>query len=167
MPQLDFHNPLTLSQVAWMFVIFALLYLLLAFWALPKVGIVVDSRAARIAGDLEAARDAKAKADAFAAELIRATRQAHDEAQARIADALHAVKTRAAEQARDMQAHFDQQLADAEKRIGQARQTALSGLHQVVVDTTQSVLTRLIHHTADPAAVDTAVGGIFAAHKIA
>ena len=38
MPQLDFANPLTTSQVVWGAIIFVVLYILLSRIALPKVG---------------------------------------------------------------------------------------------------------------------------------
>ncbi|MDE8345411.1 MAG: hypothetical protein POH28_04440, partial [Acidocella sp.] len=63
MPQMDFHNPLTLSQVEWMVVILLLLYGVLAGWALPGMGKVLAVRADVIARDLAAAQAAKALAD--------------------------------------------------------------------------------------------------------
>ena len=64
MPQLDFANPLTTSQVVWGVIIFAVLYVLLARIGLPKVGEVIEQRARHIAADLETAQKSKAQADA-------------------------------------------------------------------------------------------------------
>ena len=72
MPQLDFANPLTTSQVVWMAVIFGVLYYLLSAWALPQVASVLDDRAARIGADLDSARLAKLNADTAATELQEA-----------------------------------------------------------------------------------------------
>jgi len=69
MPQLDFANPLTTSQVVWGAIIFALLYILLSRIALPKVGEVLDERARHIAADLETARASKSRADEAANEV--------------------------------------------------------------------------------------------------
>ena len=63
MPQLDFANPLTTSQVVWGAIIFAVLYIVLSRIALPKVGAVIEERARHIAADLETAQAAKARAD--------------------------------------------------------------------------------------------------------
>ena len=63
MPQLDFGNPLTVAQVVWMFLIFGALYLMLANWALPMVGEVIDSREQRVLADLDSARLSKEQAD--------------------------------------------------------------------------------------------------------
>ena len=81
MPQLDFANPLTLFQVAWMAVIFLVLYFALSRWALPQVANVIEARGARIAADLEVAREAKTRADQAVVELTSATKQAHAQAQ--------------------------------------------------------------------------------------
>lgn len=158
MPQLNFHNPLTLDQVGWMIVIFAILYLLLWLWALPLVAKVVEGRAASIKSDLEAAQQAKAEADATVLELTRATREAHAAAQARIAEAVGRAKSEAAEQARVATERLDAQLGEAEARIGQARQAAMGALRDVARETTEAIVARLIGRPAAPAALDTAVG---------
>ncbi len=80
MPQLDFSDPLLLSQVVWLAIIFLALYLLLSRWALPQVAEVLDERARRIKGDLEAARAAQEEA--------LAARNAHAEAPTAIAQAI-------------------------------------------------------------------------------
>ena len=77
MPQLDFKNVLLRSQVVWLVIIFVLLYVLLSRWALPKIATVLEKRASTIEGDLNAARSAKASADAAVAELTAKTREAH------------------------------------------------------------------------------------------
>jgi F-type H+-transporting ATPase subunit b len=64
MPQLDFSNPLMLSKLVWMLIIFGLLFYVLKTYALPQVAAVLDERAARIAADLNAARDAQAAGEA-------------------------------------------------------------------------------------------------------
>jgi len=68
MPQLDFSTWLTVSQVVWGAIIFALLYVLLSRTGLPLVASVLEERATRISKDLDEARAAKASADAGMAE---------------------------------------------------------------------------------------------------
>ena len=72
MPQLDFANPLTTSQVVWGAIIFAVLYVLASRFALPKVAAVLEERATHIAPTWRRA-GAKHKADAAVAELTAAT----------------------------------------------------------------------------------------------
>ncbi len=81
MPQLDFANPLTTSQVVWGAIIFAVLYIVLSRFALPRVASVIEERARHIAADLETARAARGRADAAAQEVADATARARAEAQ--------------------------------------------------------------------------------------
>lgn len=163
MPQLDFANPLTISQVVWMFVIFAALYTALRFWALPQVGGVIEAREQRILTDLDSARVAKEQADAAAAEIAERSRSASAEAQAQIADAIAAAKAEAAEKARVANEQLDRQLAEAEQRIAAARQDAMGALRQVATEAAAAVVARLTGQSPDPARVDAAVDAAMAA----
>jgi F-type H+-transporting ATPase subunit b len=163
MPQLDFANPLTISQVVWLAIIFALLYFLLSQWALPKVASVLEFRAASIGQDLEAARAAKAEADAAIAELTAATRSAQAAAQAEISGAVDEANRAALAQAAVTNAKLEAQLADAEAQIDAARKSALGALQQVATETAQMVVDRLTSSSFDHAQVSAAVGAAMAA----
>lgn len=165
MPQLDFANPLTIAQVVWLAIIFAVLYLLLSRWALPQVGAVLEQRANRIQGDLEAAKSAKASADAAVVELTAATRQAQATAQAEIAGAVATANEAAAAQAATLNARLDKQLADAEGRINAARGAAVGALRSVATDTAVAVVTRLVGIAPSAGSVEQAVDAALAARR--
>ncbi|MDQ2763977.1 MAG: F0F1 ATP synthase subunit B [Pseudomonadota bacterium] len=160
MPQLDFHNPLTISQVVWMFIIFAALYAALRYWALPQMGGVLEMREQRISTDLASARTAKEEADRAATEIAERGRSASAEAQAQVAKASDAAKREAAEQARVDGEQLDRQLAEAEQRISAARKEAMGALRQVATDTAAAVVSRLTGQVPDSARIDAAVGDI-------
>jgi F-type H+-transporting ATPase subunit b len=163
MPQLNFANPLTVSQVVWMGVVFVAFYMLLSRWALPMVAEVVEGRAAAIAADLEAARAAKAEADAAAREVTSATRTASAQAQAQIAEAVAQAKAEAALRAEAANRRLEQLLVSAEEQIMAARTTAMGALREVAADTATSVIFRMIGRSGDPGMVDDAVGSAIAA----
>jgi len=163
MPQLDFANPLTISQVVWMFLIFGALYLLLARWALPAVGAVIEGREQRILADLDSARLAKEQADAAVAEIGERSRAASAEAQAEIAKAVAAAKAEAAERARTENEQLDRQLAEAERQIASARNQAMGALREVATEAATTVVTRLTGQSADPVRVEAAVGEVMTA----
>lgn len=165
MPQLDFANPLTVSQVVWLAIIFVVLYLLLSRWALPQVGAVLEMRANRIQADLEAAQAAKSQADAAVAELTAATREAQATAQAEIAGAVATAKDAAAAQAATLNARLEAQLADAEQRINAARTSAMGALRSVATDTASAVVSRLVGSAPAADAVERAVDGALAARR--
>ena len=163
MPQMDFANPLTKSQVIWGTLIFIVLYLLLSRWALPQVGEVLEKRASTIAGDLDAARAAKSLSDNAVRELNEATRAARVTAQAEIAGAVAVAKDAAAAQAAELNARLEVQLAAAERQIGAARLSALGALRQVASETAVEVVSRLTGTAPSAQAVDRAVSAAMTA----
>jgi len=161
LPQLDFANKLTTYQVLWGVVIFAILYVLASRTALPTVEAVLRERAQRISGDLEGAKDAKARADAGIQAAADATAKARSEAQAAINAALETSKQAAAVQAAALNERLDKQLKEAEGQIAAARGAALAALPGVATDTAIALITRLTGAAPDPArlrgAIDTAM----------
>jgi F-type H+-transporting ATPase subunit b len=143
MPQLDFSNPLMLSKLVWMLIIFGLLFYVLKTYALPQVAAVLDERAARIAADLNAARDAQAAGEAAMAELRATTAAARAEAQAAVAHALAEAQAAASRQAEEINARLSAQVAGAEQQVRAARDSAMGALREVATETTQAMLTRL------------------------
>ncbi len=165
MPQLAFGNPLLLSQVVWLALIFLALYLLLARWALPQVSSVLQHREATIQSDLDVARTAKARADGAVRELTEASARARSEAQASINQASDAAKRQAATQAEALNTRLEEQLKEAEARIGSARAAAMGALRQVATETALTVVGRLTNRPADPELVDQAVGSALSARQ--
>ena len=167
MPQLDFANPLTTSQVVWGAIIFAVLYVLLARIGLPKVGEVIEQRARHIASDLETAQKSKAQADAAAVHVAEATARARAEAQAAINAALDVAKQEAAGRIAALNERLETQLRDAETQIATARSAALRALREVATDTAATVIGRLIGAPPDQGRLDGAIGAALAARRIA
>lgn len=163
MPQLDFQNPLTLTQVYWGAGIFIVLYLLLARVGLPKVGSVMEERATHIAADLETARAQKSQADAAVAELTATIQRSRAEAQAEINQAVNRAKQEAAQQAGALNERLEQQLKAAEARINEAQAGAMRALHEVATDTAAMVIDRLTGAPPERTRVDRAVAAALAA----
>ena len=61
--------------MVWGAIIFAVLYIALSRFALPRVGEVIEERARHIAADLETAQAAKARSDEAAKQVAEATAQ--------------------------------------------------------------------------------------------
>ena len=162
MPQLDFGNPLLLSQVVWGAVIFVVFYMLCARWVLPKMGAVIEARQSSIAGDLETARVAKAQADAAVAELTQARRSAQAKAQAQVNAATQEAKARASAVAAESNARLDAQLAQAETRIAEGRAQAMGALREVATGTASLVVARLTGREPDQDSVQAATDSVLA-----
>ena len=157
MPQLDFANPLTLFQVAWMAVIFLVLYFALSRWALPQVANVIEARGARIAADLEVAREAKTRADQAVVELTNATKQAHAQAQGAIVAAINQARSEALQESRAANLDLEARLASAERQIEAARAAAVGALREIAADTAATIVGRLTGITTDAVAIGNAV----------
>ncbi len=157
MSQFQFSNELTTSQIVWMVLIFLVLYLLLARWALPQMGSVLEERRKRIAADLDAAKAAKAEADAAVAEFTAATRHARAEAQSEIAAATREARAAAARQAAAMNARLAAELHEAETRIDAARAAAMGALREVTSETARAMIQRLIGRAPTPEALEAAL----------
>ncbi|MEJ0016259.1 MAG: F0F1 ATP synthase subunit B' [Acetobacteraceae bacterium] len=166
MPQLDFANPLTTSQVVWGAIIFALLYWLLSRVGLPKVGEVIEERARHIASDLQTAQASKARADAAAREVAEATARARAEAQAAINAAVDVAKAEASARIATLNERLEKQLQEAEGQINVARSAAMQALRQVATDTATTVIGRLTGAPPDQARLDGAIGAALAARRI-
>ncbi|WP_158805200.1 MULTISPECIES: F0F1 ATP synthase subunit B [unclassified Acidisoma] len=167
MPQMDFKNPLTASQVVWLVIIIVALYFILSRWALPAVGEVLADRAKRIETDLEAARAAKAEADAAVAELNSAMKAAREGAHAEIAEAVARAKAEAVKEAAAASAKLDARVEQAEAQIAAARTSAMSAIRPVATDTAKLLLARLTGGSADEAMLGRGIDGALAARGLA
>lgn len=128
LPQMD---PSTFaSQVFWMFVFFALLYILMAKFALPRVGNVVTNRANKIMSDLSEADELSKQTDEV--------KMYHEEAVNKSQDDAHDLLTKlhAEIMAKDLEEHkkLDDELSLQEKRseqeITDAKEAALKDLEK-------------------------------------
>ena len=70
------------SQLFWLAITFALLYLLMARFALPRVGSIIEDRRKHIDGDLAEANRHKGESDAAIAAHEKALAEARGRAQA-------------------------------------------------------------------------------------
>ncbi|WP_426959060.1 F0F1 ATP synthase subunit B' [Muricoccus radiodurans] len=165
MPQLDFANPLTIAQVVWLFIIFGLLVYLAAHYLLPPVREVIEDRRARIAADLDAARDARAQAEAAEAGHRDSTARARAEAQASVAAAVKMAQDEAHGRSEALAAKLNAQIAEAESRIGAARDAAMGALREAATDATEALVKRL-SGLEDRAAVAAAVQRELAARNL-
>jgi F-type H+-transporting ATPase subunit b len=163
MPQMDFANPLTTSQVVWMVIILVVLYRVLSRWGLPEIGKVLEHRAQTIGADLEAARAAKAAADQAVAELNKTMNQARAAAQAEIAKAVAEAKAKALTESQALAAKLEAQLEDSEAQITAARTAALAAIKPVAADAATEILARLTGKTPASAALTPQIDAAYAA----
>ncbi len=159
MPQLDFANPLLISQVVWGAIIFAVFYLAVSRYGLPQVDAILAHRADVIGADLAAARASKQSADEAVAELTQARRTAYAQSQAEVNAASVRAKANAAREAEAARMRLDAQLAQSEAQIDAARGLAMASLRQIAAETADALVARLTHQAPDRGRLEAAVVG--------
>lgn len=142
MPQFDF-GTVFWPQIAWLGIVFVVLYFGVVRLTLPKLGAVMDARETAIGSDLAAAKAAKDSADtidqAYHAEMEtsrEAARGAIAEAKAAAAKATEAKLAAAGTKA-------DAALAEAETRIAAAVAKAEAGITDAAAESAQAIVTKL------------------------
>lgn len=158
MPQLDSESfP---SQIFWLIVAFGTLYYLLNRKALPRVAEILEARQERIGADLDRAARLRSEAE----EAQRRHEQVVAEAQARSGAEAKAVQERVQAEIAKRQAGLDadlaKQLADAESRIGAARERALAEVQNVAAEVAGAAVERLAGLKLDAAEVREALNRV-------
>ena len=155
MPQLD---PTTFaSQIFWLAVIFAILYVLMARVGLPRVGAMIDARKKRVADDLDRAARMKAEAEAVMAAYERSLADARAQAQTTLKEAMERFAVVAADRQRQAMQKLEVETTAAEKRIAEAKTQALAGLRAVAVDVARATTRKLVGVEIDEGAATAAV----------
>lgn len=131
------------SQLFWLVVCFAVLYILMAKIALPRVGFVVEQRAARIEQDVTAAKVAAAEATTLQAAYESALVEARSTAREQLSAATVAATTAQTATFAKQNADLVTRLQAAEGNIDTARQAALSSITPAAVATAATTLQKL------------------------
>ena len=155
MPQL---NPLDWGpQIIWLAITFGILYLLMVKVALPRIGGVIDARAAHIAKDLAAADKLRRETE----EAIAAYEQALAEAKQKAHAIIDAGRTKLKEEVAAERAKLDRELgkkgAEAEARINQAKTSAMKDVSAVAADVAADIVRQLIGANPPKAEIEKAV----------
>ena len=154
-PPFDSHS--FASQLVWLVIAFVLLYALMAKWALPQVGAILESRQKHIDDDVAEAGKLKTQSDEAIAAYEKALADARAKAQA-IANETRDKQAAAAEARRKtLEDELNVKLADAEKPIAATKQAAMSNVRGIAEDATRAIVERLIGQAPNDKAVTDAV----------
>ena len=155
LPQLDAST--YASQVFWLLVTFALLYLLMDRVFLPRLGGVIEERRNRIADDYDQAAEFKRQAEEAQATYERSLADAKARAASIAAETRAAVDADIAEMEAENDAKLEAEIAEAERRIEATAETARGAVVEAARDTTRELVAALIGETPTEAAVDAAI----------
>ncbi|OSQ39458.1 hypothetical protein [Thalassospira mesophila] len=158
MPQFDISSfP---SQIFWLAVVFVVLYILMSKIALPKVGDVLERRHKTIEDNLGKARALKDETDAaiarYEAALAEARNAAHDD----IREASEKASAQQAAETAAMARKLSEKTSAAEKRIAQAKTTALGSMSEAAADIARDATAKLIGVKVQSKTAENAVAAV-------
>lgn len=132
------------SQFVWLALSFALLYVLMAKLALPRIGSILAERSKRIADDIAAAQRLKERSDAANVAYEKALADARASAQG-IANQTREQQAAAAEETnRRLEAELHERLAKAEHLIAATRAAAMGNVGAIAAETASAIVEQLI-----------------------
>ncbi len=141
MPQLD---PASFaSQFFWLIICFSALYVIMNRWILPRIGGVLEERRDKIEQDLERAERLRQDAEKVLSNHEAALADAHQRAADIVRETQEADAKAAAEQMAALDERIRTQLAQAEARIAEARQTALADIGNFSAPLTREALKKI------------------------
>ena len=157
-PPFDAHT--FASQLIWLALAFIALYVLMAKWALPQVGRVIENRQKRIADDIAAAEGLKKQSDDAVAAYEKALADARGRAQA-IAGETREKQAAAADAARKkIEDELNVKMAEADKSIATAKAAAMTNVRSIAEDAAAAIVQRLIGAAPNEKAVADAVADV-------
>ena len=145
------------SQLVWLAITFAVLYVAMAKLALPRIGAIIENRRKSIADDLAEAQRLKGEADAAIAAYEKALADARNRAQL-IANAMREKQTAEADTSRkQLEAALNAKLAAAEKSIAATKKAAMANVSGIAAEAATAIVERLIGTAPGEKAVAEAV----------
>jgi F-type H+-transporting ATPase subunit b len=145
------------SQLLWLAIFFVALYLIAAKLALPRVGSIISERRGRISGDLAEAARMKDAADAAIAAYEKALADARARAQALAAETRDKLTAEAEVNRKALEASLNARLAEADKTIAATKTAAMANVRGIAQEAAAAIVARLIGTTPTQAAVAAAV----------
>ncbi len=155
MPQFD--PTFFTTQLFWLFVTFALLYVLMSTLAMPKIGAVLEERQRKIDDNLDKAAQLKAEAETAIALYEKALAESRSQAQEILRASGEAMAKQAEERQKQLGERLAQQVKAGEARIDAAKEQALTHVREIAGDVAKSAAVKLTGITHDDAKVAAAV----------
>jgi F-type H+-transporting ATPase subunit b len=145
------------GQIFWLVVSLVILFVVIWRVAAPKIGGVIDARAGRIRGDVDAAADAKRKSEEALAGYEKALADARARA-LKIGDDMRKASQAEADAKSTAEAQrVAAETAKAEARIGEMRKAAMANVATLAGEVAAEIVSKLTGETAQVSDVSNAV----------
>ncbi|MBT3559127.1 MAG: F0F1 ATP synthase subunit B' [Rhodospirillales bacterium] len=155
MPQLDISTfP---SQIFWLTVTFAALFLIMWKVAVPRIADVLESRQRRIEDNLDKAAEFKKDAEAAIEAYENAIAEARASAQSTINEMAQNLATDMAAQEAALAEKLQARISESEAAISDAKTAAISSIRDVAQDVASSAVEKLVGDAPDASVVGSAI----------
>jgi F-type H+-transporting ATPase subunit b len=131
------------SQLIWLALTFGALYFIMSRIALPRVAEVIEERRDRIQRDLDAAERLKTETDKALAGYEAALADAKSNAGGIAKTTREGLAAETEVEKQRVEAQITAKLADAEKRIGAMKTSALAQVNEIALETVGQVVAKL------------------------
>ena len=139
------------GQIAWLLVLFLVLYLLISKVFAPRFRRVMDERANTISSAVATARQVQAEAAEQAAAAKADVARARTESRATAVAAATRIAEEAAARKATEEAAVSARIAEAEAAIGKTRDAAMTNVGTIANDTASAIVERLTGMAPTPA----------------
>lgn len=141
LPQFD--TEMFPGQIFWLAITFALLYVMMAYVALPRVARTQDKRQAAISDELAAAAAASEAAKSTIAQYERALSEARMQAQAAVGEITAQAAKASMERQAIQQKELTRRLQEADARITKARDAAIGDIRGPAAELASAVIEKI------------------------
>jgi F-type H+-transporting ATPase subunit b len=155
MPQFD--PTYFVSQVFWLVVVFAILFIILWKMILPRISSVMESREEKVAADLKRAEDAKQDAEKILAAYEASLAAAHADAQVLTDKATASIAKDQAKRMATFEADVAARLEEAEARIAKASEDAMEHVRDMAGEVATAAVEKLSGSKANARSITAAV----------
>lgn len=132
------------SQIFWLAIAFAILYLFFAKKTLPDISSVIENRKNHIRSDLEAAEKLAAEADNVQESYHAALTQAQEKAAQEIKKVETDMNKLAEQAAEEYRARSEVELQKAEAKIAEAQSTAMDEMNFIAAEAASAAVAKII-----------------------
>lgn len=145
------------SQIIWLTITFAALFLVMWKVAVPRIADVLESRQQRIEDNLDKAAAFKRDAEAAIEAYEKAMTEARSEAQSLINETAQGLAQEAAKQEAELAEKLQAKIAESETAIAKAKEAAIAGVRDMAQDIAISATEKLSGSAPDASAAGKAI----------
>jgi len=148
------------SQLFWLVIFFAALYVLLARMVLPRFATIIGDRKAQVDGDIARAQALKDETQAALAAYEKRLTDARGNAGDIAKQTRDAAQAHAAAQQAKLDADLGAKIKTAEDQIAASKAKAMASVHDIAADTAADIVAQLTGATTLKAAAAKAVAAV-------